>query len=92
LERTIVTFSLEAVFLGLVILSFMSLYRIIWGPHASDRIVGTNVVMTNVILAIIILAHLFHNYTYLDVAFVYTLSAFVGSLCVLKSLSKGRLS
>lgn len=92
MERTIVTFSLEAVFLGLIILSFMSLYRIIWGPHASDRIVGVNVVMTNVILAIIILAHLFHNYTYLDVAFVYTLSAFVGTLCVLKSLSKGSLS
>lgn len=84
--------SLEAIFLGLVILSFLALYRIIWGPHASDRIVGTNVVLTNVILAIIILAHIFHNYTYLDVAFVYVLSAFVGTVCVMKSLGKGKLS
>ena len=84
--------SLELVFLGLVILSFLSLYRIIWGPHASDRILGTNVLMTNVILGIIILAHMFENYTYLDVAFVYVLSAFVGTICVMKSLGKGKLS
>lgn len=84
--------SLEGVFLGLVVLSFLALYRIIWGPHASDRILGTNVVMTNVILAIIILAHIFENYTYLDVAFVYVLSAFVGTICVMKSLGKGKLS
>lgn len=87
-----VELSLQGIFLGLVILTFMALYRIIWGPHASDRIVGTNVVMTNVILAIIILAHIFHNYTYLDVAFVYVLSAFVGTICVMKSLGKGKLS
>jgi multicomponent K+:H+ antiporter subunit F len=84
--------SLKAVFLGLVIISFMALYRIIWGPHASDRIVGVNVVMTNIILCIIILAHLAHNYTYFDVAFVYVLSSFVGTICVLKSLGKGTLS
>ncbi|MBS4023862.1 MAG: cation:proton antiporter [Dethiobacter sp.] len=87
-----IDFSLQGVFLGLVILSFMALYRIIGGPHASDRIVGVNVLMTNVILAIIILAHIFRNYTYLDVAFVYVLSAFVGTICVLKSLGKGKLS
>lgn len=87
-----IDFSLKAVFLGLVILSFIALYRIIWGPHASDRIVGTNVVLTNVILSIIILAHMFNNYTYLDVAFVYVLSAFVGTICVMKSLGKGKLS
>ncbi|MBS3885818.1 MAG: cation:proton antiporter [Dethiobacter sp.] len=84
--------SLEGILLGLVLLSFLTLYRIIWGPHAADRIVGTNVMMTNVILAIIILAHLFQNYTYLDVAFVYVLSAFVGTICVMKSLGKGKLS
>ncbi len=87
-----IDFSLQGVFLGLVILSFLALYRIIGGPHASDRIVGVNVLMTNVILAIIILAHIFDNYTYLDVAFVYVLSAFVGTICVLKSLGKGKLS
>ncbi len=87
-----IEFSLQGVFLGLVVLSFLALYRIIWGPHASDRIVGVNVLMTNVILAIIILAHMFDNYTYLDVAFVYVLSAFVGTICVLKSLGKGKLS
>lgn len=84
--------SLKGVFLGLVFNTFLALYRIVWGPHASDRIVGVNVAMTNIILAIIILAHLIGNYTYLDVAFVYVLSAFVGTICVLKSLGKGKLS
>ena len=84
--------SLRGVMIGLVVLTFMSLYRIIWGPNASDRIVGTNVVMTNIILAIILLARIFHNYTYLDVAFVYVLSSFVGTICVMKGLEKGKLS
>ncbi|MDW7649848.1 MAG: monovalent cation/H+ antiporter complex subunit F [Bacillota bacterium] len=83
---------LKFVFLGLIVLSFVSLYRVIFGPHASDRIVGTNVILTNVILAILILAHLFRNYTYIDVAYVYVLSAFVGTICVMKSLGKGKLS
>lgn len=87
-----IDFSMRGVLVGLVILSFMALYRIIWGPHASDRIVGTNVVLTNVILAIVMLAQMFNNYTYLDVAFVYVLSAFVGTICVMKSLGKGKLS
>lgn len=87
-----VDLALKAVFFGLVILSFASLYRVIFGPHASDRIVGTNAILTNVILAILILSHIFRNYTYIDVAFVYVLSAFVGTVCVMKSLGKGTLS
>lgn len=87
-----IEWSLEGILLGLVLLSFLTLYRIIWGPHTADRILATNVMMTNVILAIIILAHLFQNYTYLDVAIVYVLSAFVGTICVMKSLGKGKLS
>lgn len=87
-----IQFSMNAVIVGLVVLTFMSLYRIILGPRAADRIVGTNVVMTNILLAIIILAHRFHNYTYLDVAFVYVLSSFVGTICVMKGLGKGKLS
>jgi len=87
-----INISLQGVFIGLIILSFLALYRIITGPHASDRIVGVNVVMTNVILGIIILSHYFSNYTYLDVAYVYVLSSFVGTICVLKSLEKGKLS
>jgi multisubunit Na+/H+ antiporter MnhF subunit len=87
-----IEFSLQGVLVGLVVLSLATLYRIIWGPHASDRIVGTNVLMTNIILGIVILAHLFRNYAYLDVAYTYVLSAFIGTVCVLKSLGKGRLS
>lgn len=87
-----IDFSMKAVIAGLILLGIVALYRVIWGPHASDRILGTNVLMTNAILIIILLAHLFANYTYLDVAFVYVLSSFVGTVCVLKSLGKGKLS
>lgn len=87
-----IDFSLKAVVAGMILFGILALYRVIWGPHASDRILGTNVLMTNAILIIVILSHLFDNYTYLDVAFVYVLSSFVGTICVLKSLGKGKLS
>ncbi|MCR3923241.1 MAG: monovalent cation/H+ antiporter complex subunit F [Firmicutes bacterium] len=88
----IVDFSMRAVIIGIVIIVFLSLYRIVLGPHATDRVVGTNVVMTNIVLAIILLAHIIGDYTYLDVAFVYVLSSFVGTICVMKGLGKGKLS
>ncbi len=84
--------SLKGVLIGLVLVSFMSLYRVILGPHTADRIVAGNVVLTNVVLMIIILAYLFGNYYYLDVAFVYVLSSFAGTVCIMKSLGKGKLS
>jgi len=84
--------SLRGVLIGLVLVSFLALYRVIWGPHTSDRVVAGNVILTNVVLKIVILAHIFGNYYYLDVAFVYVLSSFAGTICILKSLGKGKLS
>lgn len=84
--------SIRIVVVGIVFLSFLSLYRVVFGPRAADRIVGTNVILTNVILAILILSYMFNNYTYIDVAYVYVLSAFVGTICVMKSLGKRKLS
>ncbi|MBT9172279.1 MAG: hypothetical protein DDT21_00660 [Syntrophomonadaceae bacterium] len=87
-----IDFSLKGVLIGLVLLSFLALYRVIWGPHTGDRLVASNVVLTNVVLMIIIFAYLFGNYYYIDVAFVYVLSSFAGTVCILKSLGKGKLS
>jgi len=84
--------SLKGVLVVLVLVSFLALYRVILGPHAADRIVASNVVLTNVVLMIVIFAYLFGNYYYLDVAFVYVLSSFAGTVCILKSLGKGKLS
>jgi multicomponent Na+:H+ antiporter subunit F len=87
-----IAFSMKAVVVGIVVCAFLSLYRIVRGPRAVDRIVGTNVVTTNILLAIIILAHIYQNYTYFDVAFVYVLCSFIGTVCVMKGLGKGKLS
>lgn len=87
----VVIWSLRGAVLVLILISFMALYRVIWGPTASDRVVAVNVITTNVILAIVIVSYLTNNYTFIDVAFVYVLCAFVGTLCVIKALGKGHL-
>ncbi|MBS3947403.1 MAG: cation:proton antiporter [Dethiobacter sp.] len=84
--------SLRGVLAALMLLSFLALYRVIRGPHAADRLVAGNVILTNVVLMILIQAHLTGHYYYLDVAFVYVLSSFAGTVCILKSLGKGKLS
>ncbi len=86
-----VQIALNAVVIGLIIISLLSIARAYSGPTVLDRIVAMNMITTNVVLIILIFAYLDKSYYYIDVAFVFVLGAFIGTLCILKLLREGHI-
>jgi len=86
-----VQIALNAVVIGLIIISLLSIARAYSGPTVLDRVVAMNMITTNVVLIILIFAYLDKSYYYIDVAFVFVLGAFIGTLCILKLLHEGHI-
>ncbi len=76
---------------GLVIISLLAIARAYSGPTVLDRVVAMNMITTNVVLTILIFAYIDKSYYYIDVAFVFVLGAFIGTLCILKLLREGHI-
>jgi len=70
----------------LTVLSFLSLYRVIFGPTAYDRVLGVNLISSMVTVIIVILAVRFQRRIYMDVALVYVLLSFIGVIALAKYL------
>lgn len=86
-----VQIALNSVVIGLIIISLLSIARAYSGPTVLDRVVAMNMITTNVVLIILIFAYLDKSYYYIDVAFVFVLGAFIGTLCILKLLREGHI-
>ncbi len=82
---------LYAAVIGLIIISLICIVRAYGGPSVLDRIVAINVITTNVVMIILIFAYLDRSFYYIDVAFVFVLGAFIGTLCILKLLREGHI-
>jgi multicomponent Na+:H+ antiporter subunit F len=76
---------------GLIIISLLSIARAYMGPSVLDRIVAMNMITTNVVIIILIFAYLDNSSYYIDVAFVFVLGTFIGTLCILKLLREGHI-
>jgi len=78
------TFFIVAIFL--LIFMIFGVIRIVLGPTAPDRIVGLDTINTLVIAVMIILGAAYDEVIYIDVAIVYALLSFVGTLYIAKYL------
>ncbi len=81
------TFFVVAVFL--LIFMIFGVIRIVFGPTTPDRVVGLDTINTLVIAAMIILGAAYDEVIYIDVAIVYALLSFVGTLYIAKYLEGG---
>ncbi len=86
-----ITTVLNSIVVGLIVISLVSIARAYRGPSVLDRVVAMNVITTNVVLIILIFAYLDNSFYYIDVAFVFVLGAFIGTLCILKLLREGHI-
>jgi len=86
-----ITTALYIVVVGLLIISLLSIARAYIGPSVLDRIVAMNMITTNVVIIILIFAYLDNSPYYIDVAFVFVLGSFIGTLCILKLLREGHI-
>jgi multicomponent Na+:H+ antiporter subunit F len=80
----------EIIFLAIVGLSiFLCLLRILKGPTAPDRAVALDTVATITTALLVFLGFIFQRYVYLDVALVYAVLTFIGSVAIARFLEKG---
>ncbi|HOB28578.1 MAG: monovalent cation/H+ antiporter complex subunit F [Dethiobacteria bacterium] len=77
--------------IGLVVVAAVALYRAFVGPTAIDRVLSINLVTSEVVALILIYSYLHSSTHYIDVALVLVLGSFIGTICVLKLLSEGKL-
>jgi len=68
----------------LLIAMTLVLFRALLGPTVYDRILAVNVFGTKVVLIIAVFGFLTGRPDFLDIAMVYTLINFVGTIAVLK--------
>ena len=82
---------LYIIVVGLIFFSLLAIARAYSGPTVLDRVVAMNVITTNVVIVILVFAFLDNSFYYIDVAFVFVLGAFIGTLCILKLLREGHI-
>jgi len=68
---------------------FLCFLRMGLGPTASDRAVALDTLSTVTTALIVLLAYFFNRKIYLDVALVYAVLTFIGSVAIARFLEKG---
>ena len=72
--------------LFMVALMLLARVRLVKGPTSADRVVALDAVNTLVVAAMIVLGVVFHQFIFIDVAIIYALLSFVGTLYIAKYL------
>ena len=72
--------------LFMVALMLLAMVRLVQGPTAADRVVALDAINTLVVASMIVLAAVFHQFIFVDVAIIYALLSFVGTLYIAKYL------
>jgi multicomponent Na+:H+ antiporter subunit F len=76
---------------AVLITMFMAIVRALAGPTVFDRILAVNMFGTKTVLLIAVLGFLTGRPDFLDIALVYALINFIGTIAVLKFLKFGDL-
>lgn len=80
---------MEQVFLAtgiaLMLMMFLSLYRVVAGPTILDRILGGNVIGTKTTVMLLVIGVLFNNVgMFVDIAIAYAMLNFIATLSATK--------
>ncbi|MGD9612415.1 MAG: monovalent cation/H+ antiporter complex subunit F [Kiritimatiellia bacterium] len=67
-------------------LMLLAMLRMIKGPTSADRVVALDAINTLVVASMIVLSVVFRQILFVDVAIVYALLSFVGTLYIAKYL------
>ncbi|ASJ01516.1 cation:proton antiporter [Thermococcus gorgonarius] len=72
-----------------MVAGFISMLRIMLGPSVPDRVVGVDTLNTLVVAAMILLGAAYDRTIYIDIAIVYALLSYIGTLAVARYLQGG---
>ncbi|MBT3605589.1 MAG: pH regulation protein F [Candidatus Latescibacteria bacterium] len=80
-----------AAMIGILVTMILALTRALTGPTVYDRILALNMFGTKAVLFISVLGFLMGRPEFLDLALIYVLINFIGTLAVLKFVQYGSL-
>lgn len=69
----------------------VSSYRAIAGPGTFNRVVAANIIGTKAIVLLIIVGYIIERPHFVDIALMYAILNFIGTIIVAKYLEKGEL-
>ncbi len=72
-----------------VIAGFISVLRVMLGPSVPDRVVGVDTLNTLVVAAMVLLGAAYDRTIYIDIAIVYALLSYIGTLAIARYLQGG---
>jgi len=75
--------------LVVMIAGFISILRIMLGPTVPDRVVGVDTLNTLVVAVMILLGAAYDRTIYIDIAIVYALLSYIGTLAIARYLQGG---
>ncbi|MDO9514752.1 MAG: monovalent cation/H+ antiporter complex subunit F [Syntrophales bacterium] len=80
-----------AVGLGLCILVFLVLYRVIFGPGVFNRIAAISAIGTKTLIILLVLGYVYNRVDmFIDISMVYALLNFIGCIAAAKYLEMER--
>ena len=78
----------DAVLLTLALLTIGGIVRVVVGPTIWDRLLGLNLISSKIIMAIIVFALMIQRTFLLDIAIVYALLGFIGSVLIARFIER----
>ncbi|USS41340.1 cation:proton antiporter [Thermococcus aggregans] len=75
--------------IAIALAAFITLIRIMLGPSVPDRVVGVDTLNTLVVAGMILLGAAYDRVIYIDIAIVYALLSYIGTLVIAKYLQGG---
>ena len=75
--------------LGILVCMILAMVRALLGPTVYDRIMAVNAFGTNTVLIIAVLGFMTGRPDFMDIALVYALINFIGTIAVLKFIRYG---
>lgn len=68
---------------------FLALLRVFFGPSVPDRVVGVDTLNTLIVAGMVLLGAAYDRTIYIDIAIVYALLSYIGTLAIARYLQGG---
>jgi multicomponent Na+:H+ antiporter subunit F len=75
----------------IIVTILLSLYRAVIGPGVFNRVAAVNVIGTKTIVLLVIMGYYFERPYFFDIALLYAMLNFIGTLVFAKYLERGEL-
>ncbi len=82
----------EIIIILLVAAGIISAVRLVLGPTFSDRIISLDAIGSLVVAAIVVMSVVFSNHMLIDIAIVYALISFTGTIAISKYMMGEKMS